>query len=104
MATEKSLQQWTKRACKDYDILCCKFASPGRRGVPDLLLVRRGGVFFIELKTPTGTGRLSDLQVATIAEMRDHGATVYVCASMADVLGAFRQQGLSILPKHRRMV
>lgn len=32
------------------------------KGVPDLLIVWKGKVLFLELKTPTGKGRLSDEQ------------------------------------------
>ena len=63
LASEKALQNYIVQMCKEYDILCYKFASPSKRGVPDLLLFNRYGIGgFIEVKNPLGTGRLSPLQ------------------------------------------
>ena len=64
-----------------------KFESPSRRGVPDLLvLVPGGGCFFIEVKNPSGTGRLSELQKHEIERIREHGHTVYIIDNRAAAL------------------
>jgi len=64
-----------------------KFTSPGRRGVPDRLVVLPGGrVIFVEVKAPGG--RLSKLQEIEIARLRTQGARVTVIWSASDVEGA----------------
>ena len=97
MPTEKSLQQWTKKKVKECGGLCYKFEAPGQPGVPDLLIVLpRGKIFFIELKSPMKTGRLSAIQRYRIDELREHGATVFVCDSKELVLAALRREGCDV--------
>lgn len=63
---------------------CMKFVSPGRRGVPDRIVVWPGGeVHFIELKQPKG--RLSALQHRTAYILRQKAAVVYTLVSLEDV-------------------
>ena len=79
MPSEKTLQAFIKKECKAAGILCYKFASPAHRGVPDLILVGpTGRVIFVEVKSPTGRGKLSPLQEHTIKQLRENNATVYV--------------------------
>jgi Holliday junction resolvase len=75
---EGALQRSIVRRLKAEGMWCCKLASPARAGVPDLLVIDQGTTFFIEVKTPTGRGRLSRLQLETIETMRNHGAWVFV--------------------------
>lgn len=56
--------------------LFLKWVSPGNSGVPDRILVFRGRVVFVELKSETG--RLSPNQKAMIARLQKHGADVRV--------------------------
>ena len=84
--TELQFQNWCVNQCKNAGVLVYKTAALGRRGFPDLLLVGGGQVVFVELKSPKGTGRLSDLQRHTIALLKDEGATVYVCNSREDFM------------------
>lgn len=89
MNTEKDLQNYIRKQCKLNNILCYKFASPAKRGVPDLLLVgTQGTVYFVELKSPAGTGSLSKLQKREIAILTAHNANVQVikCKEGADAL------------------
>lgn len=58
-----------------------KFASPGRRGVPDRVFGFNGRVFWVEMKSEKGV--LSKLQEREISEMRKRGLTVYVCNSVS---------------------
>lgn len=104
MSTEKSLQQWAKKCLLQYRILTYKFESPGRAGVPDLVCIGPNGVFFIELKSPKGTGRLSPVQELTIAEMRNHGAAIYVCASKEEILATIEWEQYTLSMKHRSLV
>jgi len=75
---EKSLQQFAKKLAKTYSILCYKINSENHRGMPDLLLVDQGLVYFIELKSPSGKGRLSPLQELTIQQLVRAGAVVFI--------------------------
>jgi len=79
--SEKTFQRNIIKRLAKCNTLCYKFASPAHAGVPDLICIGPGGVFFIEVKNPNGRGRLSKLQEVTIEKMRKHGATVYVVDS-----------------------
>jgi hypothetical protein len=71
---EKHLERKVVAHCKANDILCYKFTSPARRGVPDRLMVKNGKVMFMELKkkgeAPT------KLQWHEILALGNHGAHV----------------------------
>ena len=67
-----------KQAAK-HGFLFYKFTSPGKRGIPDRIIIGRGHTVFVELKS--ATGKLSKLQEVTIAQMIEHGADVRVCNS-----------------------
>lgn len=56
-----------------------------RPGIPDLCIVWRGRVIFIELKTPKG--RTSPAQEAVMSALTMAGAVVNVCRSLEDVQG-----------------
>jgi len=82
MKTEKQLQNYLKKKCAEAGVLCYKFSSPAKRGVPDIVLVKPGGgVIFVELKSPAGTGFLSPLQKREIAILRKQAASVCVAES-----------------------
>jgi len=78
MHSEKELQSYIMTLCKRYSVLCYKFESPARRGVPDLLLLHNGRCCFIEVKSPSGRGRLTWLQERTRARIERYGVDVYV--------------------------
>lgn len=60
---------------------CRKFTAPGRRGVPDRVLISpKGVVFFIEFKSQNG--KLSDLQKREIKIIESKNAHVYVVDSV----------------------
>lgn len=56
-----------------------------RPGIPDLCIVWRARVIFIELKTPKG--RTSPAQEAMLSALTMAGAVVNVCRSLEDVQG-----------------
>lgn len=88
MKDEKSLQKYLSDRLKDAGCLVYKFASPNKRGVPDLIVITPyHSVLFIEVKSPTGKGRLSKLQEHEIALLIDHGMTVMVIASQRQADG-----------------
>lgn len=63
--------------------ICYKWVSPGRRGVPDRILIGHGRVIFVELKS--SVGRLSKSQQLMIPRLREHGADVRVIRSRSEV-------------------
>ena len=84
--TEKLLQQQVITAAKKRGIFVVKTEAVGRRGFPDLTLIHRGRVVFIELKHPNGRGKLSALQAVMIDDMRAHGAEVHVLDDLTECL------------------
>ena len=79
--TEKSFQDWCIKWARIHGVLVYKVEAIGKRGFPDLVMVAGGRVTFVELKNPNGAGRVSPLQKRTIQELRENGASVYICAS-----------------------
>ncbi len=50
---ENTIEKGLIRECKKLNWLCYKFTSPGRRSVPDRLVIKTDGqMFFVELKAP----------------------------------------------------
>jgi hypothetical protein len=54
------------------------------KGIPDLLVIFRGNVFFLEVKSDGG--RLTTHQVAWHAEALNHGVKVHIVKSVHDAL------------------
>lgn len=82
---EKSVENRLRKACRRRGAMAYKFVSPGRRGVPDRLIVMPGGrCVFVELKQ---AGETPDpLQREEIKKLRKLGAEVYVAAGAAEVV------------------
>ena len=75
--TESSIERKIVEHCQKFDVLCYKWVSPSRRGVPDRILIFPDGrVVFAELKTKWG--RLSPLQRYEHKRLTEQGATVVV--------------------------
>ena len=59
---EKDVERYLVHQCKEIRALCWKFVSPGRIGVPDRIVLWRGRIWFVELKSkgrkPTAIQRL----------------------------------------------
>ena len=85
MKTEKRLQQYLRRLCAMNSISFDKVESRSRRGFPDCFLVYKSVVVLVELKTPAGTGRLSEHQKLVIGGLIDHGLWVEVIDSKEGV-------------------
>lgn len=60
-----------------------KFVSPGNSGVPDRIVILRGKVWFVELKTDSG--KVSPIQAIVHKQMADAGADVRVLFGLNDV-------------------
>jgi hypothetical protein len=80
---EKDVEGYLKRQCSKHGMLCYKFNSPGRTGVPDRIIVFAGMIFFVECKAPAG--KLTPNQVANHAELFKQGVTVCVVKSFFEV-------------------
>ena len=65
-----------------------KIEKASIRGIPDRLYIRDGKTVYVEFKN--AVGRLSEEQVRVIAQMREHGAEVYVISSMEEANAIFR--------------
>ena len=63
-----------------------------KAGVPDLVLVREGHFYGLELKAERG--RLSDAQAAMLADLEAAGATVAVAFGLDDALATLMRWGL----------
>lgn len=82
---ERDIQAKIMRYCRNNGILAYKFASPARRGVPDLLLVFIGGLtVFIEVKTEKG--RLTALQQRELRILTEQGCIAKVFHSFEDFI------------------
>lgn len=73
---EGIIENYLIKLSKIHDAICWKFVSPGQRGVPDRIVIHDGQVYFIELKSETGT--LSETQKLKINTLKKHKANVYV--------------------------
>ena len=67
MIDERDVERYLVKECKKRGWLCWKFVSPGRRGVPDRVVIRPGSVAFVEVKRKGG--RVSPLQIRRIEEL-----------------------------------
>lgn len=83
MELEKDVESYLKRKVKAQGGLSYKFVSPGQRGVPDQLILYQGQVMFAEIKKSDGA--LRPTQKVQIRKMQQHGASVFVIWSRADV-------------------
>jgi len=85
MASEGSLEKYLIAQCNAHRILIRKLQAVGRVGFPDRTLIYGGQVIFVELKSPTGKGRLSKMQEREILKLRDVGAEVRVVMTREQV-------------------
>lgn len=69
---EHRIEQRLIDRAKKLDILCYKFTSPSRAGVPDRLVIANNKTIFIELKAPGKKPRPQ--QIERHKEMAAHGA------------------------------
>lgn len=73
---ENEVERYLKRRVEAEGGKCWKWVSPGRRGVPDRIVLLPGGrVLFVELKAPGQTERPDQVRVQDI--LRDLGCVVF---------------------------
>ena len=63
---------------------CCKLQAVARRGWPDIIIVYKGNVIFVETKTTDG--RVSKIQKYIHSKIRNSGGTVVVAVSLWECL------------------
>ena len=83
--SERNLQRYLIISAELHDIFCRKVQAVGHVGFPDVFLARNGRIVLVELKSPTGKGRLSKKQEKEIERLRNEGINVYVIDSYAGV-------------------
>ena len=83
--SEKDLQRYLIAHAESHDIFCRKVQAVGHVGFPDVFLARNGRIVLVELKSPSGKGRLSKKQEKEIERLRNEGINVYVIDSYAGV-------------------
>ena len=76
--SEKALQRYLILRAELHDIYARKVQAVGHVGFPDIFLARKGHIVLVELKSPTGKGRLSRKQEKEIERLRDEGVNVHV--------------------------
>jgi len=83
MTSERALQNYLIDLADAHEIFCRKVQALGHTGFPDLFLARNGRIVLVELKSPTGKGRLSKKQEKEIERLRNEDINVYVIDSYA---------------------
>ena len=84
---ENYVESYLQSQAAKYDFLCYKFVSPGRKDVPDHILIGHGETVFVECKSDIG--RLSKIQQLIIKRLRKHGAHVEVLSTRELIDGFF---------------
>lgn len=83
MIDERDVERYLIKECEKRGWLCWKFVSPGRRGVPDRIVIRPGAVAFVEVKRKGG--RVSPLQLRRIDELTRRGVAARVVKTKGDI-------------------
>ena len=87
---ESAIEAKVRRYCIREGLVCYKFTSPSYNGVPDRLILGRGKVMFLELKS--AKGKLTALQQRELDRIRAAGVT-------ADVAYSY-EQAIQIIADH----
>ena len=90
MKTEKDLQNYIMGRAKKIGAMCHKMESKTARGWPDLIVLFDRQVVFIEVKSPAGTGSLSESQKRTIGHILTMGCTVFTLDAVEAVDAVFK--------------
>lgn len=91
MRSEANLQKYLLQQARYHNVYGRKMTTPGRRGFPDVMLAYRGRVVFVEIKSPTGRGKLSELQALEIDRMERAGLKVQIVTSKKEADEVIRE-------------
>lgn len=107
MKNESQLTSQIKNLLKSKGAYCEKIFGGGYQasGIPDILCCYRGYFLAIEVKSPTGKGRASDIQKLKIKAIRDAGGVAFITDNIEDVervLKFIDDENLELLPYNDR--
>ncbi len=90
------VSKWLK---KQPDVWFLKVAGNRfqRPGVPDFLLCVRGGFGGIELKAPSGRGKVTELQKLELDRIQRMGGNSYICKDLRCVTAAIEDMRNTIV-------
>lgn len=71
---ENKVEKYLNKKVEELGGITRKWISPGRDGVPDRIIIIRGTVIFVEVKT--SDGKLSSAQKREHERLKSNGATV----------------------------
>lgn len=86
MQIENDIENYLIKKVELLGGLCMKFVSPGRRGVPDRIILIDGKTFFVELKRPGGVLRKDQIKMKEKFEKQSISVYVVDTKRKADVL------------------
>lgn len=72
---ESNIEKHLLDSCRKHGLLCLKFVSPQRSGVPDRVVIASSGTVFVEVKRPGRSMRRKQRAMAN--KMRRYGARVF---------------------------
>ena len=107
MKNESQLTSQIKNLLKSKGAYCEKIFGGGYQasGIPDILCCYRGYFLAIEVKSPTGKGRASDIQKLKIKAIRDAGGVAFITDNIEEVervLKFIDDGNLELLPYNDR--
>ena len=91
MKNESQLVSQIKNYLKTKGAYCEKIFGGGFQsaGIPDIIACYRGYFVAIEVKSPTGKGRASDIQKLKIKAIREAGGVAFITDNLEDVEKVF---------------
>lgn len=92
--TEAGLERWLLTWCRAHEIICWKAGGPV--GVPDRILHYKGHTLYIELKSPSGRGRLSRAQRYWMQKLMKAGIPCVAADDKAGCIAAIETYLFSI--------
>lgn len=72
---ENKVEKYLNKRVEEIGGITRKWVSPGRDGVPDRIVIIRGSVIFVEVKT--SDGKISTAQKREHERLQSEGAIVY---------------------------
>lgn len=80
---ENKIEMYLDKKIQGIGGITRKWVSPGRDGVPDRIVIFKGNVFFVEVKTYDG--KLSNVQKREHERLKSNGAMVYTLKGVLEV-------------------